>query len=263
MAATAGNAQDVPGFLGRRLSISYQPKIGISFFRASSRAIDPATNRPNTFELQADANVGVQIRHQLNVDYTLSKKSSLGLYLGYLQSPYGEGLYYNRTFSTNTENLRILEEFPLVNSLGIGFHYRSYFDFFAPLGNYIEVRAGAEFINHNGAEFTYPVPLGNSFLIQSYDVDGGSTTSFIFGLGWGNKRVISERLILGWGLEFNYLFGGEGNINYFLEGDLPSIELGPGSEAETSREDALRIHAHSRVFNQMLFSINLTVGLLN
>jgi len=166
----------VPGYVGKKFSV----KLGSSFM--------PAFFQPVYANADIGGNwidfYGLFARYHLNLDYVVTRKSTVGFAFHY--APVA-----SRVTLTNPVTLTSKNALMGVNGLDIGFYFRTFFgNYVAPVGNYYKIEAGAHIIQLDDR--------AENFTAYSYEPVGA--TAYIIN-SFGRQHIFSNIVTFDYGLD--------------------------------------------------------------
>jgi hypothetical protein len=253
-----GKAQKVPGYLGKRLVVNYELSAIPSFYNPNSGGY---VSNPGRVSYSATSvPFSITLKHFLNAEYVVSKKTSVKTSLGYFNSVYG-----NR-FDNSNFNLSdlYLEDLGTLNNFGFQAGIKRYRNHFAPLGKYFELRVGLELINYGELNFLVPENSFNEQPAFERAVPGGTAVVGGAYIGWGTSRIINDSFILNYGIELGFVYPSGQNANNITNifFDDQVIFLDPSTQSDAAINEAMREASIARVFSQSLLNFKIGVGIL-
>ncbi len=247
--SSLASAQSVPGYLGKRLSISYEAAFFPTFYNTNNPGEETRTYEA----IYEGSSTGVSVNYQnhLKFDYALSKRWSIGLDVGYLTS-YARPEAHLLVFFETAQNW-ILQENIKVSAFNTILSFKRFSRHFAPLGVYWDYKVGL--VSYSYDDFDY-ILRDREYTIPS---EGGS--SFLFGMGYGVNRVVADKVLLSFGIDLNYMLKGYNN-HISLFHDLELSEFNPADGPSPANKEALLKATEGRVFSHYLVNFKVGVGLL-
>lgn len=267
---SAIRAQEVPGYLGKRIVFKYESALWPMFANPTGPDYEITSSFYEIEDLEFDP--GLSMKHMLAADYVYSKSASYGVRLGYISNYYGNVLIpfsssSNGSFVSDALPAR-LQEFGTLNSFSLGFGLKKFNEHFAPLGKFFELGVEVHFINYGSLVFlTDELVDPNAEMYQTLErsVEGGTTTNFSLFLGQSTNRIIGDKFVLSYGYELGIALYGYSNASFLLfNNDLfdsgISVDLDQSDEAI---QDLMADAANSRVFAQALINFKVSIGILH
>ncbi len=184
-------AQNVPGYLGSRLSIGYSLQFTPNFFLGNFNSPgDPV--RADDFNNPEKTFYGFSTVHSLSTEYVLSKKLSVLVNIGY-----SKAYYLPPDFANSISGDMNYEARPGLTSIPIIMGTRWYLQQLAPVGSFFELNLGYQIINPD--DFTYSGSFysnvsGSTVMVSEKTITPSTTGALLGGLKFGKSRVFFDRL---------------------------------------------------------------------
>lgn len=252
----AAEGQTIPGYMGKRITISYNPFTTLS--------LGNPTN--STYP---DIDGGWAFQHYFTVDYVLTKKISLIANVHTAKSffvPQELRGLYNSQSDLYIDYL--LEEYPEMNSTGVDVGVRFYRKHLAPLGAYFELRAGLTRIKIPDVEYqrTSYVFVGSNQIVtanEPYIVEGSGSLNPMLGMAFGTNRVIADKFVLSYGLDFAFYANGNGfKFTRGLWEGSEYISFSYYDEQQLLTSERILEFAEGRYTIQAIYNFRLGIGYL-
>jgi hypothetical protein len=242
----------VPGYMGKRLTLGYSNNFFAAIIGPPAQSYD----------------MGINTTHSFNIEFTIKPRTNFCL----SYQMFNTGVTTNHTFVNSTQDqygnvYNVESHFDPVPNKPMELHSNNVcigFKFFnagslAPVGKYRKLELVLMF-----TELSYPP---NSFFTYNYNYgfggnDGVSRSSlgtgnynfksFALTYSLGRQRVLFNRLVLDYGLQFGFVPAGVfATLN--SEGDF--------SDASTP-ENVFRQETNKRLFRHQLFNFHIGLGFL-
>lgn len=239
--------QRVPGYLGHRLSISYQAYLFPAFANPTATAdYEEDLGSGNSV---TDPSFGINLQHHLVLDYALGKKWGLS----------ASALYARNAFKPGGRSGVAVNDYGRFSALGFVVGFKKYKEHFAPLGSFIEYRLGYTRLMVDDLEYQI---VGNA-PSETQMIEGGPTGGLTLGLGIGKNRVINDRFLITYGVNLSFFFKGFTEYYGILLDRTPESSISYDQTSDGQRDqDALMARAAGRYFIQNLINFKIGVGLL-
>ncbi len=185
----AAKSQSIPGYLGSRTAIGYTLQFVPNFLPGNYNSSNADENAVEGTSKQKFFN-GFSTVHFINVEYVLSKRTSIISNTGFSRA------YY---IPPGLESYRdvFYESRPGLTSIPIIFGYRWYSKKLAPIGTFFELNAGYQIINPD--DFSYSgnftnTSSTNGSVFASETITPDITGAFLTGLKFGRSNVFFDKL---------------------------------------------------------------------
>lgn len=260
LASSALYAQVTPGYLGKKLAVSYRGTFFPAILHPTNSSIDGFSGSDfiSDGKLQNDG-IGLSFLHHLDLETVISPRSSLVIGLDFYRTFYGGNINFSfdpTLHYTSHPDFEPMGDFPSMLSTGASFGLRRYSDHFAPLGSYFQLSAGFDNINYSG--FEYPVNNG-----QTIVVEGGRISALRINASWGTQRIINDYIVIGYGLDISYGFFSGGENQSFSRASLwDDYHVAEVPENADRGQRAVEEAVAQRALSKGLMNLSFTIGLL-
>lgn len=257
--------QEIPGYLGKRFSVTYAGVMSTALTRPTNAQTPGRVGEYGSSVSGPSHDLGnwISYGHKLQGSYVVAPKIDLTLGLNYFGSYHGRriGIRTNSPSGLpgqgNAIEFMEMASFGRVQNIGLHLGSRFFFNYYAPLGKYIEITLGMEQVSYD--DISYEIIRENDTR-ESHAVAGGSMLAPTFGLKLGINRVIQDQYILGFFVSSRYTHFSDGAIFQPLEGI--SGEDNFNVENQETSEEALARSAAGRVLVHGLFQFGFEIGFL-
>ena len=240
--------KNVPGYMGKRWNIQYQ------LFTS------PSFNNPNTSEVEVqddanyvDVNTSLNFQSHIVAAYTFSKKMDLIGDFNFTKTYFDP---FSDVYELNTSTL----SFPGMTATGAALGIRIYRRHFAPLGAYLDFKLGYTRLNIEGMTYS-----SNDYSYEpneDYSIDGGTKSGATITMGLGTNRVLKDRFIFSYGVDFTFFSGGMFNWKPIVasESGGESIFFPYGNTPEN--QEAYLKKAAARYAMHSMINLRVGIGIL-
>ncbi|NCQ11847.1 MAG: hypothetical protein GW809_06825 [Bacteroidetes bacterium] len=241
-------SQKTPGYLGKKLVPTYSLGFAPSFF-------NPNKNGAKGF-------FTFNLFHQLRLDYVTSRKSAVGI--GF--ETYSTGIDYDYGYRNDAQDINIrFARHGILNVKGFQLYRSFYSNGIAPMGKRhslgLKVLFSSTDFEDVGATKTKPDnsnPYSNQ-ITSPYEIKkGGTSKDFGFMYSYSSSRIISDIIVLSFGIDFNVIFSA--HFKYF--GSIISQDLDDSSPSNQTEEYFLNDKAKQRVFSSQFLMLKIGIGFL-
>jgi hypothetical protein len=218
------------GYQGKKFIVQYSSLIG---FRASNPSFS-----------QSSENMGINYTHSLEIDYTISRKHTIGLAFSNFRTSVAD------EFETTNTSKRLPSALKLT-AYGAEFNVKftnKNPGFIAPMGMYQKIGVGiwlGQLTDDSGTLKMDSIPVKQF-------------TDFALSYGLGKRKVYFDRLVLDMGVHFSLTSSYNKQSTESYEGGLIRTE---GGESYTTN-DSIEDFAGKRLFNHIWITFKVGVGLL-
>lgn len=201
-------AQNVPGYLGSRLSIGYSLQFTPNFFLGNFNSPGDPVNADD-FNNPEKLFYGFSTVHSLSTEYVLSKKLSVTANVGFSRA-----YYLPPNFRFGNAGNASYDSRPGLTSIPIVVGARWYLQQLAPLGSFFELNLGYQIINPD--DFTYSgtfysnVSNSNVEVVEE-TITPNTTGALLAGLKFGKSRVFFDKLKVDFYAGFSLQYKGMGS----------------------------------------------------
>jgi hypothetical protein len=242
--AAFANAQ-VVGYMGKRLIIGYSNNFSIAGVGPTAESYDPGFNTTHCFNLEYI----IKNRTNFCLSYQMLKTGVEIPYDFYVQTynsayGYSEGVSYTYAGSAPMQ--------VSTKNFGIGFKFFPQ-GTLSPIGKYRKLELLLLF-----SDFTYPRNSFDYYNSTDYTMKKGSVgtgdysfKTFAITYTMGHQRVLFNRIVFDYGIQFGFLPAGA--FGYLTDGEFTT---------GGSYESVFRQETNQRLFRHQMFSFHLGLGLL-
>lgn len=237
--------KNVPGYMGKKFSLQYQMFLWPSF------------NNPNSSEVvvgsddYTDVSTSINMQHHVIGGYSLTKQIDFIADVNFAKTNFDP---YNMIYQLDQSSL----VYPELKATGGAVGIRVYTNHFAPLGSHLTFKLGYTKLKIDDLYYTLP---GNDFTPTDTDlmISGGTKGAPTITMGFGNNRIIGNRFMINYGLDFTLFAGGIGHWKplFANESQGEYIYFESGNTVE-NQEIYLKKAAARYAFN---CAINLKIGI--
>lgn len=235
------SAKVIPGYLGKKWVFDYTLNVMPSFITEN-----PGANTDYNEYNEEGRKFYFNTQHKISVERVVGRKFSV---VG--------TLLLSKNQARVERSSRTFDEFLQINTRGYIFTLRHYRKHLAPISKYFDYKIGYYSITPEDLDYNYRDLEIDS--VYTRTVNAGSVGDFYMGFGWGNSRVIKDRVIFSFGFEFGLLFGGM----------LDAANLGDESRSiDTESPNSVTSHntvhaiARERVFLESLMNFTVRIGFM-
>jgi|GEM_PF-6341429 len=230
----------IPGYLGKRWVIDYTLN-----FLPSITLINPGANSEYNSFRSGSTEFHVNTQHKFSVERVVGRKFSVvGTVL------------FSRSQADIDVSSSSVQDFIQVKSRGYIFTLRQYRKHLAPISKYFDYKIG--YYSITPEDFDYSVDDFENGT-TSGTISAGSTGDFYMGFGFGNSRVIADRVIFSLGFEVGLLLGGMFDT---FDNSTQFRGIDTDSPNSLQNRDALHSSARERVFFESLANFTVRLGFM-
>jgi hypothetical protein len=188
-------AQQVPGYMGKRLAIGYSLQLSPNFRHSNYSTSGGAVEEENDFNALSFGEFSIKPKgisnvHYLQAEYVLTKKVSV---LGAFS--YSRAYYAAPTFGRQHERL-IYEGRPGLNTFAPMVGIRWYTHQLAPIGTFLELNLSFMMINPDDFTYTAVASQGSGTTNVTATIVPESSTATLLGFKFGKSRMVSSNIKL-------------------------------------------------------------------
>lgn len=241
--------KNVPGYMGKKWNLQYQLYLFPSFTNPNSEDVEVIS--PDAIDVKTSLN----LQSHITVAYALSKRMEALAEFNMASTNFDPYSSYVADF--NLEELK----YPGMKARGGAIGIRLYTKHFAPLGSYITFKMGYTKLTIDDLYYSVAdYNSGGGFFEHS--ISGGTKGAPTLTAGFGTNRVIADRFVISYGLDFTFFAGGFGNWKpiFAEESGGAYIDFYNGNTA--SNQDAYLKKAAARYAMQCMVNLKIGVGIL-
>lgn len=244
-AIALSQVKNVPGYMGKRFSIQYQ------------MFLSPSFNNPNNSEVTigsddyTDVSTSINMQHHLVAGYSITKQIDLIADVNFTSTNFDP---YYELYKLDQSSL----VYPGLKATGGAVGIRLYTNHFAPLGSHIAFKVGYTQLKVEDLFYTLQ---GDEFTTTDSDlmISGGTTGAPTLTMGFGNNRIIADRFMINYGIDFTLFMGGAGNWKPFFA-DEPMGEYYYYPDGNTLQNQEIYLDKAAARYS-LLCAINLKLGI--
>jgi hypothetical protein len=247
--------QTAPGYMGRKLVISYSPNFS------------PTIANPN--KNNKKGLTSFNLNHEVSVEYSLSRKVSLGGSFQMYQTgvDYNFSIYEQRSNQSSyngydVANFRNDVGYGLLNVKAISVYRLKFRKGISPLGKHsilgIKILHSSTDLSNTNFTDSYYNSATRRNELEKHKTTEKSISTVNFGIVWGYgvNRVIKDLVVLKFGFKVNYMFMNTGD--YFRTVRSPNDQ----NTSEFQEIDMFKNASEKRLFAAEFFNITIGIGFL-
>ncbi len=244
-------AQSVPGYVGKRFSLDYNLFTFLSLANPSSAEIKDK-EQLDQYDVTSGS-LGINIQSHIYGQWVWTKRRSMIASVAFTKSYFSpSGASYEITATT----------FPTMNAVAFDIGIRNYRQHFSPLGGYFEMRVG--FAKVTAGDFSYHYVLDGQPDTLGV-ISGSSGITPQASVGWGVNRVLKDRFIISYGIDFTLPLIGIAHLPLFggvLDNDYNNQYIDYYFGNTSDNQKALRRQAMGRYAAQSMINFKVGIGIL-
>lgn len=237
--------KNIPGYMGKKWSIQYQLFLWPSFNNPNSEEV---TVKPDAYDEYTDVKTSINLQNHIVASYTVSKRIDVIFDFNFSKTNFD---LYSDVYTLDQSTLT----YPEIKAKGGAAGIRIYTKHFAPLGSFLSFKLGytkleIEGLSYSTNEYSY-VPN------TDFTIEGGTKHAPTATMGFGTNRIISNRFIINYGVDFTFFAGGLFNwktIRNEFSGDYLDLESG-----NTSYNQEIYLKKAAARY-AMMCMVNLKIG---
>lgn len=236
-------SQKAPGYMGKKLVPSYSMGFAPSFFNPNKNGEKGILN--------------FNLFHQFRLDYVNTRKSSTGI--GF--ESYSTGINFNNIYRNNErEETIFFHNHGVLNVKGIQLYKSFYSNAIAPMGKRHSIGIKVLFSSIDFSDMLVTKQKDRKEATIYEIKKGGTSSDFGFMYSYSSSRIIADKIVLSFGLDFNNIFSA--HFKYF-DAFVNSNKYDGGLTLKNeSEEQFLNDKAKQRVFSSQFLMIKLGIGFL-
>ncbi|AEV32078.1 hypothetical protein [Owenweeksia hongkongensis] len=243
--------KNVPGYMGKKWNFQYQAYLYPSFN-------NPNGEEPNIVSAdEIDVPTSLNFQNHFSIAYTISKRMEVLAEFSAAKTNFDP--YHSFIYEMDVAKVY----YPEMKARGGAVGIRLYTKHFAPLGSYFAFKIGytkvtADDLNYSIVDFYTGGPD------EDYTIEGGSKGAPTLTASFGNNRIIADRFIFSYGIDFTFFAGGIFNWKPLLadesRGDY--IEFGYPETYNDENQEAYLKKAAARYAMMSMINVKIGVGFL-
>lgn len=239
--------KNVPGYMGKRFNLQYQMFLWPSF------------NNPNNSEAAVgsdgytDVSTSLNMQHHIVGGFSITKQIDLIADVSFANTNFDP--YYN-LYELDPSNLK----YPGMSAMGGAVGIRIYAHHFAPLGSHITFKVGYTHLQIESLSYTLRADDFNP--AESYTIEGGTKGAPTITTGFGNNRIIADRIVVNYGIDFTFFAGGVRNWKAFFMDEPAGDYIYYRDGNSMSNQTAYLKKASARYAMHCAVNLKLGIGLL-
>lgn len=231
----------IPGYLGKKWVIGYT----LNFMPSLITGFPGANTDYEEFR-EEGRGFYVNTQHKFSIERVIGRKFSL---VGTVLLTKNQAEIDGSTSS--------VQDFVNIKTRGYILTVRQYRKHLAPISRYFDYKIG--YYNITPQDFSYNTTDIENDTTTSRTISAGSTGDLYLGFGWGNSRVIKDRVIFSFGFELGLLVGGMVDA---LDNSTRFRSIDVNTPNSIENHDTLQSLARERMFFESLMHFTVRIGFM-